>query len=280
MISMLLPRQQSGVVLEFYAFGVKQLRACIFPALFFAALLITKYISVPGIARYDLILMAALLIQAGLLLTGIETKKELLVLCAFHVIGLLLELFKTHPAIGSWAYPEAGFFKIGTVPLYSGFMYAAVASYMCQSWRLLQLDLGCYPSYWLSVPLCITIYLNFFTHHYIPDFRWLLLAAVVVVFWHTRVRFTVLQKRRSMPLILSFVLIGFFIWLAENISTYLGAWVYPSQQQVWKMVTFGKISSWFLLVIISFLIVANLKFVQQRKKKIQQDANYTVFQNT
>src|SRR3712207_8701203 len=52
----------------------------------------------------------------------------------------------------SWSYPEQGFFEVFGVPLYSGFMYASVASYMCQAWRLLDLDLKNYPPYALSVP--------------------------------------------------------------------------------------------------------------------------------
>ena len=30
---------------------------------------------------------------------------------------------------------------IGTVPLFSGFMYAAVGSYIAQAWRILKLEL-------------------------------------------------------------------------------------------------------------------------------------------
>jgi uncharacterized membrane protein YoaT (DUF817 family) len=62
-----------------------------------------------------------------------------------------------------------------------------------------------------------------------------------------------------MPILLSFALIGFFIWIAENISTFFGAWQYPNQKHGWQMVHLSKISSWFLLVIISIVIVANLK---------------------
>jgi uncharacterized membrane protein YoaT (DUF817 family) len=136
---------------------------------------------------------------------------------------------------------------------------------MCQAWRILRLELTDYPSYKVSVPLSVAIYLNFFTHHVIWDLRWLLVAAVFAVFWRTRVEFTVVSKRRRMPLILSFALIGLFIWIAENISTYLGAWVYPNQQAAWQVVSSGKITSWFLMVIVSFLIVADLKHMRERR---------------
>lgn len=65
-----------------------------------------------------------------------------------------------------------------------------------------------------------------------------------------------------MHVVLSFLLIGFFIWLAENISTFMGAWAYPNQEHTWHIVHLGKISSWFLLVVISVIIVAQLKRVK------------------
>ncbi|MCY7743864.1 DUF817 domain-containing protein, partial [Bacillus licheniformis] len=47
-------------------------------------------------------------------------------------------------------------------------------------------------------------------------------------------------------LALSFVLIGFFIWIAENIATFFGAWTYPNQTSTWSLVHVGKVSSWLL----------------------------------
>src|SRR5262249_38090260 len=151
-------------------------------------------------------------------------------------------------------------------PLYSGFMYAAVASYMCQAWRLLRLELEHYPPYVLSVPLSAAVYLNFFGNHFITDLRWLLAVAVVWVFWRTRVHFQVTGRPRRVPLLLSFALIGLAVWVAENISTYFGAWVYPEQRQGWQVVSAHKISSWVLLVIVSFLIVADLKYVREKRR--------------
>ncbi len=137
---------------------------------------------------------------------------------------------------------------------------------MCQAWRILELELERYPPYALSVPLSAAVYLNFFTEHFIADLRWVLAAAVACVFWRTRVRFRVTRRTRRMPLLLSFALIGLFVWVAENISTFLGAWVYPEQRAAWQMVSVGKISSWVLLVIISFLIVADLKHMREKRR--------------
>src|SRR3989344_5828792 len=125
---------------EFLVFGVKQARAAIFAGSFFVLLFLSNYIPLFGLPRYDFLFLAALVIQAVLYFTKLETKDEVKVIFLFHIIGLVLELYKTNPAIGSWSYPEAGFFKIATVPLYSGFMYAAIGSYISQAWKVFKLE--------------------------------------------------------------------------------------------------------------------------------------------
>jgi uncharacterized membrane protein YoaT (DUF817 family) len=249
---------------EFLVFGLKEARACVFAGGFFFILVLSKAVHIPGLPRYDFILLMALLLQGGMLVFRLETWDEARVLVLFHAFGLALEIFKTNPAIGSWSYPEPGYAKLCGVPLYSGFMYAAVASYLCQAWRILDVDLEREPDARISLALAILIYLNFFTHHFIPDFRWILSLAVLGLFWRTKVAFTVTAKRRRMPVALSFVLIGFFIWVAENIATAGGAWAYPDQRMGWHAVSFGKVHSWTLLVILSFVLVADLKRLKAR----------------
>lgn len=244
---------------EFLVFGFKQGRAAIFAGSFFVLLFLSNHIHISGLARYDFLFITAVLIQLILYLTKLETKDEVKVIFLFHIIGLCLELYKTNPAIGSWSYPEDAYFKIATVPLYSGFMYAAVGSYISQAWKIFKLKLTNYNHYIISVILCLLIYLNFFTNHFIYDFRLFLIAAVFIFFWKVGVYFIVIEKVRFMPLNLAFLLIAFFIWIAENISTYFGAWQYPNQVHAWRAVSTQKITSWFLMVIISFIIVAYLK---------------------
>ncbi len=244
---------------EFLVFGIKQARAAIFAGSFFLLLFISNHIPLFGLARYDFLFLAAVLIQAVMYFTKLETKDEVKVIFLFHIIGLALELYKTSPLIGSWSYPEDAVLKIATVPLYSGFMYAAIGSYISQSWKIMKLELTNYSHYGLSVLLGFLIYLNFFTNHYIYDFRIFLILAVFIFFYKTRVYFTVTDVRRWMPMNLGFLLIAFFIWIAENISTYLGAWKYPDQVHAWNVVSTSKITSWFLMVIISFILVAYLK---------------------
>ncbi|MGG3834666.1 MULTISPECIES: DUF817 domain-containing protein [Geobacillus] len=243
-------------------FGWAQAQSCVFPVVIFASLALTKLAPLPLLPRYDWLLVICLLMQWWMVRSGLETRDELKVITLFHIIGLALELFKVH--MGSWSYPEEGHTKIFGVPLYSGFMYASVASYLCQAWRRLKVELVRWPPFWMVVPLAAAIYLNFFTHHYWLDVRWWLSALVMVVFWRSWVTYEVGGIRYRMPLVLSFLLIGFFIWIAENIATFFGAWQYPNQAKAWSLVHLGKVSSWCLLVIVSFLIVATLKQVKGR----------------
>ncbi|MER3330177.1 MAG: DUF817 family protein, partial [Candidatus Kapaibacterium sp.] len=88
----------------------------------------------------------------------------------------------------------------------------------------------------------------------------------VFAFRKTIVQFNTNGYYRRMPILLSFILIGFFIWIAENLATFLNAWKYAYQHSGWEMVDFGKWSSWSLLVIVSFIIVAQLKLLKRNTK--------------
>ncbi|MGE5476680.1 MAG: DUF817 family protein [Bacteroidales bacterium] len=248
---------------DLLAFGVKEATACLFAAAFLALLALSRHVEVPGLARYDLLFVGALAIQAALVASGRESPRDVALLSLFHVIGLGLELFKTSPAIHSWSYPEAASLRIGTVPLYSGFMYAAVASYTLQAWRLLRLRLEGFPPLPVAAALAALVYANFFTSHFIGDLRWPLAAAVVVAFWRTRLHFTPRRREWCLPMPLAFLLVGLFIWIAENIATLFGAWVYPHQVHGWSPVGLAKVGSWTLLVIVSVVIVATAQM--QRK---------------
>ncbi len=249
---------------QLWTFGIEQAKSCIFAVVIFSTLAITQIMDVSFIHRYDFILIICLITQVLMLVTKRETWDELKVICVFHLIGLALEIYKVH--MGSWSYPEEALTKIVGVPLYSGFMYASVASYLCQAWRRLDVQLEKWPPTWTVAILSAAIYFNFFTHHYIYDFRWVLKVATILLFLQTIVYYRVNERTYKMPLVLSFVLIGFFIWIAENIATFFGAWQYPGQSQTWQIVHLGKISSWLLLVIVSFLIVAMLKHLKERRE--------------
>jgi uncharacterized membrane protein YoaT (DUF817 family) len=188
---------------------------------------------------------------------------ELKAISLFHLIGLGLELFKTSDSIRSWSYPDDGWSKVWGVPLFSGFMYAGVGSYLIQAWRLFDLRIRHHPPYWMATVVAIVIYANFFTHHFIPDYRWYIAALALGLYARSVVVFRPVDIDRKMPLLLSFILIGFFVWLAENISTFLTVWQYPNQAEAWAIVHVGKWTSWSLLVIMTFTIVAHLKHIKE-----------------
>jgi uncharacterized membrane protein YoaT (DUF817 family) len=247
---------------EFWMFGLKEARACLFAGLFFCALFASHKLKGLGVPRYDLLLLIVVGIQAWMLHAKLETWDEFRAILVFHAIGLALELFKT--TMGSWSYPEFAYSKVSGVPLYSGFMYAAVGSYVIQAWRLFDLRIERHPPYWMAGAVAIAIYANFFTHHFIGDYRWHLIALACGLYARTTVIFRPYDRDRSMPLLLAFVLIGFFIWIAENLSTLLGAWRYPNQIGAWALVHVGKWSSWSLLSMMTFIIVVELKHIKSR----------------
>jgi uncharacterized membrane protein YoaT (DUF817 family) len=249
---------------EFWFFGLKEARACLFAGLFFFAVFAVPRGGLLGVPRYDLLLIIALGIQGWMLWAKLETWDELKAICVFHIVGFALEAFKVSGGIKSWSYPDFAYTKVFGVPLFSGFMYAAVGSYVIQAWRLFHLQIRHHPPHWMAMLLACLIYANFFTHHYIGDYRWYIAAALLGLYARSTVIFYPMSIPRQMPLIVSFILIGFFIWLAENISTFFGVWKYPNQLGAWASVSLGKWSSWSLLVVMTFTIVANLKHIKAK----------------
>ena len=181
-----------------------------------------------------------------------------------------MEIFKTH--VGSWSYPEENFLRIGGVPLFTGFMYGAVGSYLARVWRIFEFRFTGYPTIWLTALLSVLIYINFFTHHFTWDIRWGLFALTIILFSRTWIYYKPYKNYRSMPLLLGFVLVSFFIWIAENLGTFAAAWTYPEQQDGWNVVSLAKMGSWFLLMIISFVLVTLVNKIEpMRKGKSKQD---------
>ena len=250
--------------LEFVWFGVKELRACLFAGLFFIAIFTVPRAGIMGIARYDVLLLIAIAIQLIMVFSRLESWDELKAITLFHLLGFGLELFKTSSAIGSWHYPEAGWSKIGGVPLFSGFMYAAVGSYIIQCWRLFDLKIRHHPPIFCAVVLSLAIYANFFTHHFIGDYRWYIASVALGLYARSEVVFTPYDKPRRMPLLVAFALIGFFIWLAENLGTFFGVWQYPNQLGAWATVHIGKWGAWSMLVMMTFTITLFLKDIKKR----------------
>ncbi|MFI6940394.1 DUF817 domain-containing protein [Streptomyces sp. NPDC050418] len=240
-----------GFLGQLVQFGWLQARACAFAFALVGGMGVSAVLPGLPVARYDLLLVYGVLLTAVFRLLGWETRREVAVVAVCHVLGLVFELVKVR--VGSWSYPEPGVATVAGVPLFGGFMYAAVGSYVCRARRLFDLEVTGYRAR-TTAALALALYVNFLTHHWLPDLRWLLGGLLLVATTGTWVRFRVGVRLHRMPLALSFALIGFFLWLAENIATYLGAWSYPHQLAGWEPVSVTKWVSWGLLISVTFVI--------------------------
>ena len=241
-------------IAEFVMFGLKQAWACLFGGLMLALLILTHLIWQEGwaLARYDFLVLAAVAIQIVFLAAGLESLREAKVIALFHVTGTVMEVFKLH--MGSWDYPDYGVLEIAGVPLFSGFMYASVGSYMARAIRLFDMRFTPYPPEWLTWALGAAIYLNFFWHHFGPDLRYPLMLATLILYGRTMIGFTVTRRFR-MPLVVAAGLSTIFLWLAESIGTATGTWVYAGQA-AFTLAPLAKAGSWYLLLYVSFVQVA------------------------
>lgn len=140
-------------------------------------------------------LLAAVAIQVLMLVFKLETLRELRVIILFHFVGTVMEIFKTDA--GSWPYEGDGLLQVFGVLLYSGFMHAAVGSYMVRVFRLFELRFDSYPRRRIT--------------------------AIAVIYWRTVMRVRVSRARFRMPIPLGFVLLAVFSWIAENVATWSNA---------------------------------------------------------
>lgn len=245
------------IIHEFWLFGLKQAYACMFGGFLLGLMIITSlWYPIESLHRYDFLFLAAIVFQLLMLAFRLETPREALVIVVFHVVATVMELFKTSENIGSWAYPETFDFGIANVPLFAGFMYSAVGSYIARVWRIFDFQYSYYPPKAATLLLVLLIYINFFSHHYIWDFRWLLIGLTVLLFFRTKIYFKIIKTYRHMPLLVGWFLVALFIWFAENIATYTNIWIYPNQTQLWSMVPLAKLSAWYLLMLLSFVLVS------------------------
>ena len=186
----------------------------------------------------------------------LETWEEARVIFVFHAVGTAMEIFKT--SVGSWLYPELSLVRIGGVPLFSGL-------HVCGH-RLLHRALLAAVRFPLHAPSAAVgalaaggRHLRQFLRPPLPARRAAaLFALTALLFGRCWVHFKVWRVHRRMPLLLGFALVALFIWLAENIGTFTAAWMYPSQRLGWSLVSLGKLGAWFLLMIVSYALVALL----------------------
>jgi len=241
---------------ELIIFLKKQASSAIFGGLMLFFLLLSRIITVPGFHRYDVLFVVAVLVQLVLIVTRLEHPKEILAIIIFHICAMLMEIWKTSPAVGSWSYPEPAFFAIATVPLFTGFMYSSVGSYIARSWRINNFRFINFPKKPLLLLLGLAIYVNFFTNFLTYDVRYVLFALAVVIFWKTKFYATLTSRTFCIHPLVSNALFAGVIWLAEQIGTFSRAWIYPNQSDTWTPVSFHYFTSWYMLLIFSFIIIS------------------------
>ncbi len=203
------------------------------------------------IHRYDALFVAALAIQATFLALGMEEVGR----------------GPGHPRLsrgrhgdgdlqgqdGILAYPEPAFFPILGVPLFrlhvclGRFLHGPRHPHLRHALQPLSAVLA-------DGAVAVSIYANFYLHHYWIDIRWALFAATVLIYRRVWISFTTDRTTLAMPLVVAALLSAFFLWIAENIGTLTGTWVYPGKTG-WQMVRLSKFGSWYLLLYVSFVLV-------------------------
>lgn len=262
----LLPLSRSHPTIhEFLWFGLRQAWACIFGGLLLAGIIGTKlwYPDIP-LARYDFLVIYAVAIQLALFLLKLESWREIGVIFLFHLMATGMELFKTSSEIGSWSYPEDSVLRIAGVPLFTGFMYASVGSYMARAWRGFHFSFTGFPPLWIAGTIAALAYANFFTHHYIPDIRGPFIITGAIAFRKTLIHFKPKNLDLRMPLLAGFCLVALFIYFAENLGTLVRAWQYPGQENGWRPVHFSKFTAWYLLMQLSFILIYALRQLEAK----------------
>ena len=114
--------------------------------------------------------------------------------------------------------------------------------------------------------LCLAVlsYLNFMTKFFIPDYRMVLFVWSIIIFWKTKLYFQLQQHQFKVPMLPVLLVLAFLIWIAENISTFYKIWLYPSQVDAWHMVGWGKLGSWYLLLLLSLVLVLKILGVRDK----------------
>lgn len=211
-----------------------------------------------GFFRYDYLLLFAVIIQMSLIYLKLESYAEAKVIALFHLLAMVMEIFLTHPKIGSWYYPQPSIFKVFTVPLFAGFMYSAVGSFFARSIKLYQILITDLPNFRQMFCLSLLSYINFMSKFFIYDIRYFLFVWSIIIFAKTKVHFIIAQHFYRVPMLIVLAILAFLIWMAENISTFYNIWLYPTQIQSWHIVSWGKIGSWYLLLMLSLVLVLKI----------------------
>jgi uncharacterized membrane protein YoaT (DUF817 family) len=109
-------RRWTSALYEFLRFGLKQGWACLFGGIAVFLMIATWwfYPATAWLPRYDFLFLCMITVQIALLAGRLETADEAKVILIYHVVGTMMEIFKTQA--GSWIYPEPNFFRHHFMP--------------------------------------------------------------------------------------------------------------------------------------------------------------------
>ena len=226
--------------------------ASLFGAMLLLGLIVKRWVWSTdwAIARYDALLIYALALQAVMLLLRMETWAEMRVIFLFHLTGTAMEMFKVN--MGSCPIRRLGFSNSAMCHCFLD-LCASVGSFITRAIHVCDMRFAPFAPKWMLFALAGLIYINFFTHHFIPDLRYALIVASLVLFWRTRIWFPFI-RHVYWPMPLSAGLSSFFLWIAENIGTFTHTWIYNGAGHN-MIVDLQKMGSWYMLLYLSFATV-------------------------
>ena len=238
-------------------FGIKQGWACLFGGLMLVLLLGTHllYPDDAPLARYDFLVIGAVAIQAAMLLLKLESWDEARVILVFHVVGTIMELFKTAAGIVDLSRAQPAADRRGA---------AVLGLHVCGGGQLHRAHLAHlrHPLHGLSAAvdhlaagggdLCELLRPSLGDGHALGPVRGD--GAAVPGAGGSISRRT--GRGAGCRCCSGFFLVALFIWFAENLGTFSRAWIYPDQADGWAPVSMAKMGSWYLLMIISFVLVS------------------------
>ena len=128
----------------------------------------------------------------------------------------------------------------------------SVGSYFSRSMRLFHARFQRYPPEWMTWALALAIYVNFYSHHFIWDARYVLMAATLILFGRTMIAGRNARHGFRLPLVGIVLFATFLLFVAENVGTHTGTWTYGDGTRV----ALAKAGSWYLLLYVAFIQVA------------------------
>ena len=246
-----------------------------FTIIFFITLA-ASYVVKIDIARYDFVSFSLIATYGLFFFFHWRNTRYLLIHIVVHFLGLLFEIYKVNKL--SWVYPDQAWLMFWGVPFYSGFMYTALVDFVCQVMHRSKFQIMRELPWKTIGILSLLIYLNFFIVHLTRvDFRYLLVVVSVFLIYRLPVRMTVKKTTIDANLLSIMIVFSCMVWVAENIATFSGAWLYMTQLDGWVPVSPHKLVSWYLLgqffvFIVIYLNVINPRFFfsTQPKPNISQ----------